>query len=457
MLFSSISFLYLFLPAVLLCVYALPRRTANYVLLAFSLAFYVWGERAYAVVILVSTLSGYLHSLAIDRWRRKKRLFLVSSICINLLLLGFFKYSDFFINVINETFKLQLPLLKLPLPLGISFFTFQIISYTMDIYRGDIQADRSLPRFATYITLFPQLIAGPIVRYADVSGALKQKSRFNWENMALGARRFTIGLAKKALIANTLAELCRAFRASGEKTVLFYWLYALAWTLQIYFDFSGYSDMAIGLGRMFGFDFPENFRHPYASRSITEFWRRWHITLGGWFRDYVYIPMGGNRVSRWKWLRNIAVVWFLTGFWHGADWTFMVWGLFFGVLLAGEKLLWGKLVQRTGRVAQHIYVALIVLFGMVLFNGQGLHGAFADLGGMIGAGGIPLVGREALYYLRNFGVVLAVAVAGSLPIYTLFKNQKWRALEPVFVGALLVVSTASLVNGSFNPFLYFRF
>jgi len=462
MVFSSISFIYVFLPVVLLLHRAVPLRAKNGVLLLASLLFYFFGERAYTLLLLLSSLSDYAHSLYIEKHRGEPcaRRALISSLVVNIALLGFFKYADFLVGAVNGLLRTEFPLPGIHLPIGISFFTFQTMSYTVDVYRGRVRAERDLAGFATYVSLFPQLIAGPIVRYADVNRELHER-QVSLTDAALGVRRFVVGLGKKVLIANAMGELCAVFRASDEKSILFFWLYAVAFTLQIYFDFSAYSDMAIGLGRMLGFHFPENFDYPYISRSVTEFWRRWHMTLGGWFRDYVYIPLGGNRVSRGRWLRNIAVVWLLTGLWHGAAWNFIAWGGLYGALLMLEKLWLGPYLER-GRLWPHIYVMLVVILGFVLFNAEGLHGALSDLRGLFGLGGIPFVTAETLYYLRSYALLLVTAVLGSLPLWRDAHRQvenspAMTVLEPVAVGVLLLAVTACLVDGSFNPFLYFRF
>ncbi len=462
MLFSSITFLYGFLPVILALYFAAPKRAKNYVLLIGSLVFYFFGEPVYTLLLVFSSLSDYVHALLIERWRgsKKAKAALVSSIIINLGMLGFFKYVDFFIGTINGILGTAIPLSGVALPIGISFFTFQTMSYTIDVYRGRVHAQRNIATLATFVCLFPQLIAGPIVRYSDIERELTDR-RTTLDGFAQGVRRFAFGLGKKVLLANAIGELCTAFRASGDKSVLFYWMYAAAFALQIYFDFSGYSDMAIGLGGMFGFRFPENFNYPYISRSATEFWRRWHMTLGGWFRDYVYIPMGGNRTSRLKWLRNICVVWLLTGLWHGAAWNFVLWGALFGALLIAEKLWYGQALEKS-RVIGHIYLLLVVIVSFTIFNADGLSGAAGDLGGMIGLGGIPAVSAETLYYLRSYAVLFAVCIVAALPLgrrlYERVKDARLMAvLEPLTVAALIITSTACIVDGSFNPFLYFRF
>lgn len=464
MLFSSISFLYVFLPLVLVLYHISPARLKNYVLLIASLIFYFFGEPVYVVLLVISSLSDWLHSLYIESHRgtKKAKAALVSSVVVNLAMLGFFKYADFFIGSINGLLGTAIPETGVALPIGISFFTFQTMSYTIDVYRGRVRAQKNLATLTTFVCLFPQLIAGPIVRYSDVETELTARRHGSVEDVAAGVRRFVFGLAKKVLIADAMGQLCEIFRQSGDKSILFFWIYALAFTLQIYFDFSGYSDMAIGLGKMFGFSFPENFDYPYMSSSITEFWRRWHMTLGSFFRDYVYIPMGGNRVSTAKWIRNIAVVWALTGLWHGAAWNFVLWGVFFGIMLIVERLWLGGLLERAAGAIRHVYVMLIVVVSFVLFNGDGISGAASDLAGMFGLGGMPASSGEALYYLKSYAVLLCVAVVGATP---LFKNlwlkvkdrRAMAILEPVAVAALLIASTAYIIDGSFSPFLYFRF
>ncbi len=466
MLFSSIPFLYYFLPCVLLLYFLAPKRLKNAVLLLASLVFYAWGEPIYVLLMAGSIASGYVLGLLIEKFRAMPlgKLFLIVSAAISLGLLGYFKYVDFFISNFNAVFGLSVPLLRIALPIGISFYTFQLLSYTIDVYRGTVAAQRNFITLAAYIAMFPQLIAGPIVRYSDVAAQLKSRTH-SFEKIALGIRRFILGLAKKILIANALGELCDIFRVSGDQSVLFYWLYAIAFTLHIYFDFSGYSDMAIGLGKVFGFDFPENFRFPYISASITEFWRRWHISLGSWFRDYVYIPLGGNRVGKAKWLRNILVVWLLTGFWHGAAWNFIVWGLLFAVLLVVEKLWLQKPLQKT-KLLKHLYVLFFVVLSFVIFNAADMKQALSDLGAMFGMGKLPFYSTEWSYYLRSYGVILVLAVIGATPLpqkliaamrQSKTGNKLISVAEPLVLAALLLIMTAYLVDGSFNPFLYFRF
>lgn len=414
MLFSSIPFLYYFLPLVLAVYFLTPARFRNAVLLLASLIFYAWGEPKYVLLMLASILSGYGFGLLQERYRGQKGAKLVCglSVAVSLSFLLYFKYADFFLENFNAATGLGVPLLRIALPIGISFYTFQIISYTVDVYRGE-PAQKNLIHLAAYVAMFPQLIAGPIVRYSDIAQQLEHRSH-STALAAEGVRRFLIGLGKKILIANQLGELCSVFRASDEKSVLFYWLYAVAFALHIYFDFSGYSDMAIGLGKVFGFHFLENFNYPYISASITEFWRRWHMSLGTWFRDYVYIPLGGNRVGRARQLLNILVVWMLTGFWHGAAWNFVVWGLMFAVLLIMEKLWLLKPLSKCRPLA-HLYVVFFVVISFVIFNAENMGQALSDIGGLFGAGGIPLVSAEAVYCLRSFALVLILAVLGATP------------------------------------------
>ena len=466
MLFSSIPFLFAFLPLTAALYFAVPKKLKNGILLLFSLVFYGWGEPKYLLLMLFSITQGYVFGLLIERTREKRRskVYLTASVFVSLLLLGYCKYVDFFIGSFNSLTGLSVPLLRVALPIGISFYTFQILSYTIDVYRGDVPAQRNYINLALYIAMFPQLIAGPIVRYSDIAPQLESRTH-SMENAAYGIRRFTVGLSKKILIANVLAEPVSFFKDSAEKSVLFFWLYAVACTLQIYFDFSGYSDMAIGLGRIFGFRFSENFDYPYISGSITEFWRRWHISLGTWFRDYLYIPLGGNRVGKFRWFFNIFVVWFATGIWHGAAWNFVLWGLIYAVLLVNEKL-WLLKPLKNSRILNHVYTMFFVVIGFVLFDAESVGAAFSALGAMFGFAGLPAVSPEAVYTLKSYAVVLIVAVIGATPLMKkLFerigKSKAGSAVltvaEPLGIVLLLTVCTAYLVDGSFNPFLYFRF
>ena len=470
MLFSSIPFLYYFLPVVILLYFLVPFKFKNLILLAASLFFYFYGEPVYVSLMIFSIISAYIHGLLIGKFRGRilSKVFLVSSVIIGLSGLLFFKYTDFFIRNVNSIFGTNLGLLGLALPIGISFFTFQTISYTIDVYRGDAKVQKNIVHLATYVALFPQLIAGPIVRYTTVEEDLSGR-KHSFEQFSSGVFRFAVGLAKKVIIADSLGAFCNAgqiFRSVDDKSVVLYWLYALAYCLQIYYDFSGYSDMAIGLGRMFGFRFLENFNYPFISKSVSEFWRRWHMSLGSWFRDYVYIPLGGNKVSKIKWFRNVLVVWFLTGFWHGADWTFIIWGLYFALFLLMEKLFLAKLLEKVPSFVSHVYVFFVMIISFVIFNGNGLSGSFSDLGGMVGANGIPFANEVSLYYLRSYAPMLLIAAVGATPIVktlaTKMRDSKKfgtvaSVLQPIVMVAFLVLVTAYLVDGSANFFLYFNF
>lgn len=461
MLFSSISFLYYFLPGVLLVYFLMPWKGKNAVLLLASLIFYGWGEPKLLGLMVFTILLFYCCGLAIGaaREQKSKRLWLTVSVVISLLLLGLFKYADFFISSFNAVTGLSVPLLKLALPVGISFYTFQCLSYTIDVYRGNVAPQKNVISFGAYVALFPQLIAGPIVRYVDVARELENRTH-SWENFRLGMRRFLVGLGKKVILADNFALLAKLFRESGEPSVLFYWMYALAFTLNIYFDFSGYSDMAIGLGRILGFHFIENFNYPYLSKSVAEFWRRWHMSLGSWFRDYVYIPLGGNRVKPARWVFNILVVWMLTGLWHGAAWNFVLWGLLFAFLLLVERVLPG--LQKLPSALRHGYVLLAVVLSFVLFNAENMTQAGQDFAGLFGLSGLPLVTTETMYYLRSFALLFLAGFVGATPMVKqcaqrISRTKAGGALELVLMAGLLLVCTAYLVDGSFSPFLYFRF
>ena len=467
MLFSSVTFLYAFLPIVLILYFIAPKKLKNAVLLVSSLFFYYYGERTYTVILFVSSISDWVWSMLIEKYRGRKitKLFLMFSILINLGLLGFFKYADFFIGNINAILGTSIPFTGVPLPIGISFYTFQTMSYTIDVYRGNAKAQRNLVSFATFVCLFPQLIAGPIVRYTDLAAELDER-KHTFENVSLGLKKFTMGLGKKVILANAMGEMCKELLAIEQKSVLMYWLYAIAFSLQIYLDFSAYSDMAIGLGQIFGFMFPENFDYPFISKSITEFWRRWHMTLGTWFRDYVYFPLGGSRTTTLKWVRNIFVVWMITGFWHGAAWNFVLWGLYFGILLMIEKLFLGKYLKKCPAVVQHIYVIFTVLISFVIFSVEKLSQIGSFVGGLFGMGNTVLAEGSVLYVLDSFAILLVLCIVASLPLpkklYEKIGETKtgklaYTFLEPVTIVAILVLCTALLVDGSFNPFLYFRF
>ena len=465
MLFSSITFLYFFIPAMLILYFAVPFKLKNTVLLIFSLFFYAWGGVKYALFMMLAIILGYGFGLLIEKFRGNKlsKLFVTLAVATIISFMLYFKYTDFFIDNFNKVTGLSIPLLKIVLPIGISFYTFQIISYVVDVYRGE-KAQKNPINLAAYVAMFPQLIAGPIVRYCDVARELETRTHSLTE-AGEGTRRFIIGLAKKVLIANSMYDLSELMYAADEKTVLLYWLYGISTSLYIYFDFSGYSDMAIGLGKVFGFHFHENFNYPFISRSATEFWRRWHMSLGSWFRDYLYIPLGGNRVPKWRWFINIFAVWLFTGFWHGAAWNFIIWGLFFGILLVIEKFWLLKYLNKS-HVLSRIYILLAVIMSFIVFQIPTLGEAFTYIGGLFGAGGISFASSEAMYYLRSYGVLLIAALVGSTPLIRTLATRVSEAkklgkvsnvLEPIALVVMLVVVTAFLVDSSSNPFLYFRF
>ena len=466
MLFSSIPFLYWFLPCVLLVYFLAPRRLKNTVLLLASLVFYGWGEPRYLLVMLASIVQGYVFGLLIGKLRGRPaaKACLAASVVLSFAALAYFKYADFFLANFNALTGLSVPLLRVALPVGISFYTFQIVSYLVDVYRGDVAAQRSFVDLAAYVAMFPQLIAGPIVRYSDVAAQLRTRMH-SVSDAAYGARRFVLGLAKKILLANQLGALVSAFRATKDGSVLYTWLYAVAFLLQIYYDFSGYSDMAIGLGRIFGFQFPENFNYPYIAASITEFWRRWHISLGSWFRDYLYIPLGGSRKGPLRRTVNILIVWLATGLWHGAAWNFALWGLLFALLLLAEKQTLLPVLDRH-RALGHVYVLFFVTLGFVLFDAGSLSEAGKAMQSLFGLAGLPLTTAEGLYRLRSFAAVLPIAAVGATPLPALAAKKLSASVtgsrivavaEPLLLTALLALCTAFLVDGSFNPFLYFRF
>ena len=461
MVFSSIAFLFYFLPILLVTYYLVPNKLKNIVLLAASLFFYFFGEPVYVLLMIVSIVSSYIFGLLIDKFRKYSKTFLILSVFTSVGALVYFKYTDFLIKNINLFLANKIDLINVILPIGISFYTFQMLSYVIDVYRDNVKVQKNILKLALYVCLFPQLIAGPIVRYTTIENELENRTH-TFEKFAAGTRRFLIGLGKKVLIANVLGELNSAFLISNEKSVLFYWLYGIATMLQIYFDFSGYSDMAIGLGKMFGFDFLENFNYPYIATSITDFWKRWHISLSSWFKDYIYIPLGGNRVSKTKWIRNIFVVWLLTGIWHGAEWNFLIWGLYFGVILLIEKVFLSKVLNKMPKIINRIYVILIVMISFIIFDGKGYEMISENIKGLFGIGNIALISNEAIYYFRSFIIVLIAAIIGSTPIPKKIVSSKRiekiiNILEPIFLIFILMLSTSYIIDGSYNPFLYFRF
>ena len=462
MVFTSINFLYYFLPTVLILYFIVPKKYKNLLLLISSLLFYFYGEPKYIILMIIEIVLAYFEARLIEKYKSKE--IFIFSIFIHVLLLCIFKYTNFLITNINGIFNTNISLLNIVLPIGISFYTFQIISYLVDVYKEKVKAQKNFISLATYVSLFPQLIAGPIVRYETINGELdNRKQTFN--DFSSGISRFIIGLSKKVLIANILGELCNIFILSNEKTVLFYWIYGISYSLQIYFDFSAYSDMAIGLGRMFGFHFMENFDYPYISKSITEFWRRWHISLSSWFKDYVYIPLGGSREGTFKLIRNILIVWLLTGLWHGSEWTFVIWGMFIGILLVIEKLLLNKYIEKLPSIVRRIYTLFIIMISFIIFSGSNINESFNNIVGLFNFSN-PFINKFTMHYLKDYGLVLIIAIFLSTPILKntiikLKKNKKINniinILDIIVLLILLVIVTSYLIDSSYNPFLYFRF
>ena len=465
MVFSSPLFLFFYLPAVLLVYYMTPLRWRNAVLLVFNLIFYGWGEPVYILIMFLSIAIDYTHGMLVEKAKRRgrdgrARAAVCSSVLFNLALLFFFKYWDFLAESLAAVGLDFMPRLGLSLPIGISFYTFQTMSYTIDVYRGDAPVQRSVISFGTFVTLFPQLIAGPIIQYKDLDAQLDHRDH-TAEKFASGVQVFVVGMAKKVLLANNLGMLWDAYKAvpAAGLTVLGAWLGVAAFSLQIYFDFSGYSDMAIGLGRIFGFRFNENFDHPYCADSVGTFWRRWHMSLTSWFRDYLYIPLGGNRGGTARTIRNLLIVWFCTGFWHGASWNFILWGLYFAAWLILERYVLRGVLEKTPAILKHLYTLIVVFVGWGLF-------AMVDLGvcgDYLAAcfGGAPLWSGADLFRLRSYAVTLAVLVLASTALgqrlWAKLPRQAEQLATPVLMGLSLVVCTAYLVDGSYNPFLYFRF
>ena len=467
MVFSTPIFMFYFLVFTLFLYYIVPRRGRNVVLLASSLFFYWWGERAYVAIMFLSTAIDYTHGLLVERCKARgngkgAKMAVASSIVFNLALLCFFKYWDFIAGSLQSVGLTFMPVLGVHLPIGISFYTFQTMSYTIDVYRGDARAQRNILNFGTFVTLFPQLIAGPIIKYKDLGDQIDRRD-YSADKFSSGVQIFMVGLAKKLLIANNVGMLWDSYKAMApaELTVAGAWLGVLAFTFQIYFDFSGYSDMAVGLGRMLGFEFLPNFNYPYISKSITEFWRRWHISLSTWFREYLYIPLGGNRCSKPRWMFNLFVVWAATGIWHGANWTFLFWGLYFFVLLMVEKFLLLKPLEKAPAIVGHVYTLFLVMVSWAIFAIEDLGHLASYLRVMFGLGGVPLADGTFGYYLTSFLPVLCVAAVASTPlgraIYRSMGTRAQQAVCTVLVAAGLLVCTAYLVAGTYNPFLYFNF
>ena len=465
MLFTSISFLYYFLPALIIIYFITPKKYKNIILLIASLVFYFYGEPKYVFLMIIEIIIAYIGAILIDKYKNQSKNILITTIFIHVFLLIIFKYTDFIIQTINDISNANIKLLNIALPIGISFYTFQIISYLIDVYNGKVKVQKSIIKLATYVSLFPQLVAGPIVRYQTVEKELDDRVH-SFNNFAYGIRRFSIGLAKKVLIANALGELGTKAFTLNETTVVFYWIFGISYMLQLYFDFSAYSDMAIGLGRIFGFNFPENFNYPYISKSITEFWRRWHISLGTWFKDYVYIPLGGNRDGKYKQIRNILIVWLLTGIWHGANWTFLIWGLLFGIILIIEKIFLNKFMEKLPSFIRRIYVLFIVMILFIIFNSDNMQVALTNIKGLFGMNKEVFINDYTLHYLKSYSLILIISLFGATPlIKTLidklrknkYVNNIINILEPILIVMILFVVTSYLIDNSYNPFLYFRF
>lgn len=466
MVFSGIEFLYYFLPAVMLIYFLAPKRLKNLMLFVSGLGFYAWGEPVYVIVMVISTAVDYTAGILMSKTEdeRKRRACLISSVVINLGLLFTFKYSSFAVDTFNGIFRTAIPSSNLPLPIGISFFTFQSMSYTIDLYRRKITVQRSFINFAAYVTCFPQIVAGPIVKYQDIAAELDDR-RVSISDMSDGVSIFIVGLAKKVLLANNIGIFWSRVKEMDYSTLpaLTAWLGIIAFTFQIYFDFSGYSDMAIGLGRMLGFTYPKNFDLPYLSKSVSQFWRRWHITLGSWFRDYVYIPLGGSRAGKWKTVRNLAIVWLLTGLWHGASMNFVLWGAWFGLLIIAEHMGMGKMLEKLPAAFSWLYTMLAVVLGWVLFDTDSISSALRFIGAMFGAGGSfatgaswSLIGQAAI----SLALCIFISSGATKNYIKRIGGQDSKVilvLKPVITAALLIASTAYLVNSTYNPFLYFNF
>ncbi len=463
MVFASITFLYYFLPIFLIVYFCSPKKFKNIILLLFSLLFYFYGEPKYILLMIIQVLFAYFMTLIFDK-NKSKSLF-IFSISFHLFLLCIFKYFNFLIGNINAILNSNISFIDIALPIGISFYTFQIISYEIDVYKGSVPVEKNLLNFATYVFLFPQLIAGPIVRYSDIKKELSNR-KHSFDGFGEGVNRFIIGLSKKVIIANNIGELINILTSTSETSILLYWILAICYMLQIYFDFSGYSDIAIGLGKMIGFKFPENFNYPYVATSITDFWRRWHITLSTWFKDYVYIPLGGNRTGTGKTIRNILIVWILTGLWHGASWNFVVWGLYFGIILIIEKFLLKKYLDKLPLFFKKVYTLFIVMISFVIFSSSSIKDAFIVIKGLFDFKNLAISNSFILYYLKGYFLILVLAVIGATPLLKnvvskLKKNKILsyviNVLEIVFVLVILLIVTSMLIDNSYNPFLYFRF
>ena len=459
MVFSSIPFLFFFLPIVLICYYLVPFKLKNYVLLVFSLIFYAWGEPVYIILMIFSCLLNYFYALYHDKVKNRKLLFILC-IVANLLILGFFKYADFLIDIINSIFRLNINPLKLALPIGISFFTFQTMSYSIDVYRSSVVPERNFFYFTTYVSMFPQLIAGPIVRYETISKELYKRD-INFNNFSDGLLRFMQGLFKKVLIANNIGYLWTTLSSMESLSIASAWLGIIAYTFQIYFDFSAYSDMAIGMGKMLGFNYLENFNYPYISKSVTEFWRRWHISLSSWFKDYVYIPLGGSKCSRIKHIRNILIVWCLTGIWHGASYNFMLWGLYYGIILIIEKFFLKGFLSKLPNTLKHIYTMLVVIIGWLIFASTDLSMFSVYFSNMFNIFKYPFIDETFMFYFKSYFIIIVISTLLSRPIYQNIKkklnSRGWMIISLILYLVFFFIIVSYLVSDSYNPFLYFRF
>lgn len=467
MLFSSVTFIFYFLPITFILYYIVPNKFKNSILLVASMIFYAWGGLLYFPLLLVSIIVNYIFGLKIDKYKDNKekgRRILIYSIIFNILFLGVFKYSNFLVDNINILFNTSFNIPTIPLPIGISFYTFQAMSYVIDVYRKDGKVQKNIFNLALYISMFPQLVAGPIVRYETVDKQIAERG-YSFDKFNFGLERFVKGLFKKVIISNTIGELASLIYALpySEMTVATAWIGAIAYTFQIYFDFSGYSDMAIGLGKMLGFDFLENFNYPYISKSVSEFWRRWHISLGSWFRDYVYIPLGGSRVGKVKLYRNLAIVWLITGVWHGASWNFILWGVYFGIFIILERAFLQKVLNKLPNIVQHIYLMTIVIFGWVLFSQSDINSTIEYIKVMLGLGQYNIFNEYTMFYIRQYWIIMFIAIIASMPILTKIKDlnikiRKYIALaKPILVIISFALVTIYLVNSTFNPFIYFNF
>ena len=459
MVFSSIPFLFFFLPIVLICYYLVPFKLKNYVLLVFSLIFYAWGEPVYIILMIFSCLLNYFYALYHDKVKNRKLLFILC-IVANLLILGFFKYADFLIDIINSIFRLNINPLKLALPIGISFFTFQTMSYSIDVYRSSVVPERNFFYFTTYVSMFPQLIAGPIVRYETISKELYKRD-INFNNFSDGLLRFMQGLFKKVLIANNIGYLWTTLSSMESLSIASAWLGIIAYTFQIYFDFSAYSDMAIGMGKMLGFNYLENFNYPYISKSVTEFWRRWHISLSSWFKDYVYIPLGGSKCSRIKHIRNMLIVWCLTGIWHGASYNFMLWGLYYGIILIIEKFFLKGFLSKLPNTLKHIYTMLVVIIGWLIFASTDLSMFSVYFSNMFNIFKYPFIDETFMFYFKSYFIIIVISTLLSMPIYQNIKkklnSRGWMIISLILYLVFFFITVSYLVSDSYNPFLYFRF